>query len=192
MGEPEMGKIIVSENVTLDGSNQDPTGEGLTDRGGWFGSVDGADREAWAKAEFEEALGAEALLMGRGSYEYFVARGWETRTGEWADRLRSLPKHVVSSTEVAGWANTSVLRGDVPTEISKLKETYDGDIIVYASTQLVPTLLEHNLVDEIRLMIFPFIAGGPGLFTETPSLKPLRFAESRPVGDNLLLLRYVV
>ncbi|HYU65667.1 MAG TPA: dihydrofolate reductase family protein, partial [Jatrophihabitantaceae bacterium] len=123
-----MGKIIVSENVSLDGVVEDPTGEEGSRHGGWFGQVGDKDREEWAKVEFEEALGAEALLLGRRSDEYFGTR-WTGRTGEWADRLNSLPKYVVSSTLVEPhWTNTTVLKGEVLDEVSKLKQELDGEI----------------------------------------------------------------
>jgi len=189
-----MGKIVISENITLDGVIQDPTGEDGLQRGGWFSQIGDTDRAAWAQAEFEEAVGAEALLMGRRSYEYFVARGWESRTGEWADRLRALPKYVVSSKlEDLGWTNTTVLRGDVVTEVGKLKERIDGDLVVYASGRLVPTLIEHDLVDELRLMTFPLVVGGGGrLFAETSEPKTLRLAATRPIGAGIVLLTYTL
>jgi dihydrofolate reductase len=131
-----MGKIIVSENVSLDGVVQDPTGEEGFRLGGWS-RIGDKDREAWAKVLLDEALGTEALLLGRRSDEWFAAR-WLSRSGEWADRLNSLPKYVVSSTvEEAKWNNPTVLAGDVVNEVSKLKQELDGDIVVYASTQLV-------------------------------------------------------
>ena|SRR5437763_294036 len=112
------------------------------------------DREAWAKLELDEALGAEALLLGRRSDEWFGAR-WLSRSGEWADRLNSLPKYVVSSTlQEPKWSNSTVLKGDVVNEVSKLKQELDGDIVVYASTELVHTLIEHDLADELRLMVY--------------------------------------
>lgn len=189
-----MGKLVISENITLDGVIQDPTGEDGFERGGWFNRITDADRGAWAKIELAEALGAEALLMGRLTYEYFVARGWGSRSGDWADKLRSLPKYVVSSTlEDPEWINSSVLRGDVVTAVSKLKEQVVGDIVVYASSRLVPTLMEHDLVDELRLMVCPIILGaGERPFAEPGKSKPLRLADSRPVGDSLLLLTYAV
>ena len=155
-----MGKIVISENVSLDGVVQDPTGEEGFRHGGWFGQIGGKDREEWAKVGLEEALGAEALLLGRRSDEWFAAR-WLSRTGEWADRLNSLPKYVVSSTlEEPKWTNSTVLKGDVVTEVSKLKQELDGDIVVYASIQLVHTLIEHDLVDELRLIDLPGRARG--------------------------------
>jgi dihydrofolate reductase len=189
-----MGKIVISENVTLDGVIQDPTGDDGFQRGGWFGRIGDQDREAWAKVEFEEALGAEALLLGRRSYEYFVAREWGSRSGEWADRLRLLPKYVVSSTlGDLEWINSTVLKGDVVKEVSKLKEEVNGDIVVYASGRLVPTLMEHDLVDELRLMVFPFVLGaGERVFGETSETKSTRLVGNRTVGDGLVLLTYQV
>jgi dihydrofolate reductase len=186
-----MGKIIVSENVSLDGVVQDPTGEEGFRHGGWFGRVGDKDREEWAKVEFEEALGAEALLLGRRSDEYFGTR-WTGRSGEWADRLNSLPKYVVSSTLVEPhWSNSTVLKGDVLDEVSKLKQELDGEIVVYASRPLVHTLMEHDLVDELRLMVYPFVLGaGERLFGETSDKKSIRPLNTRIVGDSLVYLTY--
>jgi dihydrofolate reductase len=187
-----MGKIVISENVSLDGVIQDPTGEEGFRFAGWFDRMEGKDREAWAKVEFEEALSTEALLLGRRTYEWFVARGWASRSGEWADRLRSLPKYVVSSTlEDPGWNNSTVLKGDVVNEVSKLKQKVNGDIVAYGSGRLVHTLMEHDLVDELRLMICPFVLGaGERLFGETSDQKPMRLVDTRTVGDGLLCLTY--
>jgi dihydrofolate reductase len=186
-----MGKIIVSENVSLDGVVQDPTGEEGFRHGGWFGQVGDKDREEWAKVEFEEALGAEALLLGRRSDEYFGTR-WTGRSGDWADRLNSLPKYVVSSTLVEPhWSNSTVLKGDVLDEVSKLKQELDGEIVVYASCQLVHALMEHDLVDELRLMVYPFVLGaGERLFGETSEKKSIRPINTRIVGDSLVYLTY--
>src|SRR5580700_10623041 len=149
-----MGKIIVSENVSLDGVVQDPTGEEGFRLGGWF-RIGDKDREAWAKVLLDEALGTEALLLGRRSDEWFAAR-WLSRSGEWADRLNSLPKYVVSSTlQEPKWSNSTVLNGDVVSEVSKLKQELAGDIVVYASYQLGRTLIEHDLVDELRPFVYP-------------------------------------
>src|SRR5580658_7484838 len=124
-----MGKIVISTNVSFDGVVQDPDGLEGWGLGGWFGQFGGKDLEQWAKVEFEEALGAEALLLGRRSDEWFGTR-WSSRPGEWADRLNSLPKYVVSSTlERPRWNNSTVLKGDVATEVSKLKEELYGDIL---------------------------------------------------------------
>ena len=188
-----MGKLVISENVTLDGVVQDPTGEEGFRHGGWFSQIEEKDFAEWAKVEFEEALGAEALLLGRRSDEYFGPR-WMGRSGEWADRLNSLPKYVVSSTLVdAHWSNATVLNGDVVQEASKLKQALDGEIVVYASRQLVHTLMEHDLVDEVRLIVFPFVLGaGERLFGETSEKTSLRLLGTRPVGESLVHLRYEV
>ena len=186
-----MGKIVISTNVSLDGVVQDPDGlEGFR-LGGWFGQFGGRDLEAWAKVEFEEALGAEALLLGRRSDEWFAKR-WAGRSGEWADRLNSLPKYVVSSTlEHPRWSNSTVLKGDVVDQVSKLKQELDGDILVYASYQLGRTLIEHDLVDEVRLFVFPVVLGaGERLFGETSDKKPMRLVDTRTVGDGLAFLTY--
>jgi dihydrofolate reductase len=191
MEETEMGKIVISENVSLDGVIQDPTGEEGFRLGGWFGQIADNDREAWAKVEFDEALGTDALLLGRRSYQWLAAR-WPSRTGEWADRLNSLPKYVVSSTlEDPDWNNSTVLKGDVVNDVSTLKQTVYGDIVVYASGQLAHTLIEHDLVDELRLMIYPFVlGGGDRLFRQTSKKKPMRLVDTRTVGDELAFLTY--
>src|ERR1700712_5200716 len=140
-----MGRIIVSENVSLDGVPQDPTGDEGFRFGGWFAQIGESDREAWAKVEFEEVMATSALLLGSRSYTWFRTR-WGSRTGEWADRLNGLPKYVVSSTlDNPGW-NSTVLKGDVVEEVSKLKQRVAGDIVVLASGRLVHTLIEHDLV----------------------------------------------
>jgi dihydrofolate reductase len=191
-----MGKIIVSENVSLDGVVQDPTGEEGFKHGGWFFEIGANDREEWAKLGLDEALGAEALLLGRRTDDWFAAR-WLSRSGEWADRLNSMPKYVVSSTlEEPRWSKSTafkgaVLKGDVVTEVSKLKQELAGDIVVYASTPLVHTLMEHDLVDELRLTIYPVVLGaGERLFGETSDQKPMRLINTRTVGDGLTYLTY--
>jgi dihydrofolate reductase len=186
-----MGKIVVSENVSLDGVVQDPTGDEGFKRGGWFGQIGDKDREAWAKVEFDEALSTEALLLGRRSYEWFAAR-WPSRSGEWADRLNGLPKYVVSSTLVdPDWNNSTVLTGEVVSEVSKLKQALDGEIVVYASRQLVRTLMEQDLVDDLRLMVYPVVLGaGERLFGDTSDKKSVRLLDSRTVGDGLAYLTY--
>ncbi len=182
---------MISENVSLDGVVQDPTGEEGFRYGGWFGEIGDEDREQWAEVELDEALGAEALLFGRRTYEFF-ARRWPSRSGDWADRLNSLPKYVVSSTlEHRDWNNTKVLDGEAVTEVSKLKQDLDGEIVVYASFQLVRTLMEHALVDELRLMVYPVVLGaGRRLFGHTRHKQPMRFVHSRTVGHNLVYLAY--
>jgi dihydrofolate reductase len=187
----EMGKIVISTNVSLDGVVQDPDGEEGFRHGGWFGQFGGNDLEEWAKVELEEALRTEALLLGRRSDEWFAAR-WVSRSGEFADRLNSLPKYVVSSTlEDPKWTNVTVLKGDVIDEVSKLRQELDGEIVVYASYQLGRTLMEHDLVDEVRLVVFPVVLGaGEHLFGETSDKKPMRLVENRTIGDGLVLLTY--
>jgi dihydrofolate reductase len=186
-----MGKIIISENVTLDGVIQDPTGDEGFRHGGWVGRIGDRGREEAAKVALDEALGTEAMLLGRRSYEFLAAR-WPSRTGALADRLNSKPKYVVSSTlEKPDWNNTTVLRGDVANAVSKLKQEVAGDIVVAASFQLVHTLIEHDLVDELRLMIYPVVLGaGKQLFGETSDKKPLRLVNTRTVSDDLAYLVY--
>jgi dihydrofolate reductase len=188
-----MGKIVISENASLDGVIQDPTGEEGFRFGGWFNQIGDKDREGWAKAGFDEAVGAEAFLLGRRTEEWLAAR-WLSRSGEWADRLNGLPKYVVSATlEEPKWTNSTVLKGDVVTAVSKLKQELAGDIIVAGSIQLAHTMIEHDLADEVRLMIFPVVLGaGERLFGETKDNKPLRLAHAQTVGDNLALLTYEV
>jgi dihydrofolate reductase len=186
-----MGKIVISTNVSFDGVVQDPDGlEGFR-LGGWFGQFGGKDLQEWAKVEFEEALGTEALLLGRRSDEWFAAR-WLSKSDAWADRLNGLPKYVVSSTlQEPKWSNVTVLRGDVVSEVSKLKQELDGDIVVYASYQLGRTLIEHDLVDELRLFVYPVVLGaGERLFGETSDQKPLRLIDTKIVGDGLAFLTY--
>ncbi len=186
-----MAKIVITTNLSLDGVIQDPDGEEGFRHGGWFGQFGGSDLEAWAKLETEEALGAEALLLGRRSDEWFAKR-WLSRSGEWADRLNTMPKYVVSSTlGHPRWSNATVLNGDAAAEVSKLKQERDGEILVYASYRLVRTLLEHDLVDELRLVVFPVVLGaGERLFGEASDKKPLRLVDSRIVGDGLTYLVY--
>jgi dihydrofolate reductase len=188
-----MGRIVISENVSLDGVMGDPTGEEGSTHGGWFQQFLNGDSDAWAEVELEEALGATAILLGRRSDEYFGSR-WNSRDGEWADRLNSLPKYIVSSTlEDPVWINSTVLKGDVVCEVSKLKQQLDGEIVCYASRQLVQTLLEHDLVDEVRLVVYPAVLGsGERLFGETSDKTSLRRLESRPIGNGLAYLRYEV
>jgi dihydrofolate reductase len=189
-----MGTIVISENVTLDGVVQDPTGEEGFRHGGWFLQVEDKDRAEWGKVELKEALGATALLLGRRSYEYFAA-GWSSRPGEWADRLRSLPKYVVSSDPLVGpdWNNATVLEGDVGSEVSHLKQELDGDIVVYGSRQLVRTLLDHDLVDELRLTVYPAVLGsGDRLFDELADRTTLRLVAATTIGDGLAFVTYEV
>ena len=188
-----MGKIVISgpQNVSLDGVVQDPDGQEGFARGGWFAEFGGKDLEEWNKVALDEALHAEAWLLGRKSYEFFGTR-WRPRTGELADRLNTMPKYVVSSTlEDPQWNNSTVLRGDVATEVSKLKQELDGEIVVPGSRQLAHTLLEHDLVDEVRLVVFPVVLGaGKRLFGETSDRRPMRLVDTKTIGDRLVLLAY--
>jgi dihydrofolate reductase len=187
-----MGRIVVSENVSLDGVIQDPTGDEGFKFGGWFDEMPDHVRQEWAKVEFQEALDTAAWLIGRGTYLWFAQR-WAARPGEWADRLRAVPKYVVSSTldDATEWANSIVLKGNVVEEVATLKQNVDGDILVYASAPLVQTLMEHDLVDELRLMTHPFVLGaGERLFRETSDTKPMRLVDVRTVGNSLALLTY--
>jgi dihydrofolate reductase len=187
-----MGKIVISTNVSLDGVVQDPDGAEGFRLGGWFGQFGGKDLEPWASISLAEALGTEALLLGRRSDEWFATR-WASRTGEWADRLNSLPKYVVSSSlEDPGWSNSTVLPGDdVVAEVSKLKKELAGELVVYASYQLGRTLIEHDLVDELRLVVFPVVLGaGQRLFGETSDQKPMRLVDTKTIGDGLVFLTY--
>jgi dihydrofolate reductase len=184
-----MGKIVVSDNVSLDGVVQDPAGDEGFERGGWVGLI--KDRPGVNKLALDEALEAEALLLGRRSYEWFAAR-WPSRSGELADRLNSLPKYVVSSTlEGPDWNNSTVLRGDVLDEVSKLKHELDGEIVIPASFQLVHMLMEHDLVDEMRLKIYPVVLGtGERLFGETSDKKPMRLVDTHIVDRDVAFLTY--
>ena len=189
-----MGRIVISENITLDGVIQDPTGDDGFSRGGWFNEMDDEDRRAWAEVETGEAQRAEAMLLGRRTYEWLVARGWPSRSGAWADRLNSLPKYVVSSTLVdPAWACSTILSGDVVDEVRTLKERVDGEILVNGSGRLARTLLDHDLVDEVRLMVYPFVLGsGERLFPETAGQRPMRLVAAGTVGKGLALITYEV
>ena len=186
-----MGTIIISENVSIDGVVQDPTGEEGFARGGWFLQVGDVDREAWGELELQEAQNATALLLGRRSDEFFGSR-WNTRSGAWADRLNSLPKYVISSTLADPvWGNSTVLGGDVVDEVTRLKREVDGAIVVYASRQLVQTLMEHDLVDELRLTVYPVVVGaGERLLEQTSASKRMRLVAARTVGESLAYLTY--
>ena len=182
-------KIIISENVSLDGVIEDPAGVEGFRLGGWYFETDrGEDGERFT---LDRTLGTEALLLGRRSYEFFAAT-WPSRGGELADRLNSLPKYVVSSTlEDPDWNNSTVLKGDVVDEVSKLRQELDGEIVVLGSSQLARTLIEHDLVDELRLMIYPVVLGaGARLFGETGDKKPVRLIDTQTVGDGIAVLTY--
>ena len=188
-----MGKIVISTVLSLDGVVQDPDGHEGFKLGGWFGRFGGKDLDEWAKIGTAETLGAQALLLGRRSDEWFATR-WAARSGEWADKMNSMPKYVVSSTlEAPVWSNATVLKGDVVDEVSKLKQELDGEILVYASRRLARALMEHDLVDELRLVVFPVVlGGGERLFGETSDKKPLRLLNARTIGDGLAFLTYEI
>jgi dihydrofolate reductase len=186
-----MGTIVIFENVSLDGVTQDPTGEEGVSRGDWRAVLAPTDRDEWDKLILHDALGAQALLLGRRSYEFFAAR-YPSRTGELADRMNSLPKYVVSATLAdPGWNNSTVLDGDIADEVATLKQTVDGETRVYASSQLVHTLIEQDLIDELRVTIFPFVMGaGDRLFDQASNPRSLRLVETRTIGDSLAYLAY--
>jgi dihydrofolate reductase len=185
-----MGRIVMSENVSLDGVVQDPAGDEGFRLGGWVGKIQ--DRQDLYRATLDEALGAAALLLGRRSYDWLAAR-WPSRSGELADRLNSLPKYVVSLTlEHPEWNNSTVLKGDAVNEVSQLKRELDGEIVVPASFQLLRTLVEHDLVDELRLKIYPVVLGaGERLFGETSDKKPMRLVDTQTLDDGVAFLTYV-
>jgi len=186
-----MGRIVISTNVTLDGVSQDPTGEEGTSVGGWFLRISASDREVWAALESAEAGSTAAFLLGGRSYEWFAQR-WVDRDGAWATSLNAVPKFVVrSSPGRSDWGPTTVLDGDLEAALRGLKSDVDGDIVVYASYQLVRALLTYELVDELRLVVFPSVNGGGGrLFDDVGASLSLR--EARQLGTSLVFLRYDV
>jgi len=187
-----MGKIVVSQNVSLDGVVEDPSGGEGFRHGGWFEQFIREDWGAWAEHELAEARGADALLLGRRSDAYFAAQSSSVSGEEWAQRLDNLPKYVVSSTlEDPKWTNATILKGEVITEVSKLKQQRDGEIVVYASRPLVRALMEHDLVDEVRLTVFPVALGaGERLFGETTDKRPLHLIATKTIGNGLAHLTY--
>ncbi|HTA13274.1 MAG TPA: dihydrofolate reductase family protein [Solirubrobacteraceae bacterium] len=184
-----MGRIVVTEFVSLDGVMQAPGGGEDYEHAGWTFQFDRG--QEGDKFKLDEALGAEALLLGRVTYEGFAA-AWPSMEGEFADKFNGMPKYVVSSTaELPEWNNSTVLGGDVVQEVSKLRESSGGDIVVHGSARLAQTLLQHDLVDELRLMVFPVVLGsGKRLFGEAAEKKRLRLADSRVVGDGIAILTY--
>jgi dihydrofolate reductase len=183
-----VGRIVVTEFVSLDGVMEAPGGEDFKYKG-WSFEFDRG--EEGNQFKLDETVESEALLLGRVTYEGFAA-AWPSREGEFADKFNSMPKYVVSSTlEDPEWNNTTVLKGDVTEEVSKLRQGQDGDIYVHGSCQLAQTLIEHDLVDELHLMVFPVVLGtGKRLFGETSDKKPLRLADSKTVGDGVAILVY--
>jgi dihydrofolate reductase len=184
-----MGRIVVSDNITLDGVVQDPAGDEGFRVGGWVGRI--ADLPQLEKQTLDEAFGSEALLLGRRSYEWFAAR-WPSRSGELADRLNSLPKYVVASTlDHLAWNNSVVLAGDAVSAVAALRQGLDGDILVPASFRLVRTLLQHDLVDELRLKVFPVVLGaGERLFGGSTDPQPMRLVDARTIDGGIAVLSY--
>jgi len=184
-----VGRIVVTEFVSLDGVMEDPGGAENFKHGGW--SFEIARGKEGDKFKLDEAFSSEALLLGRVTYQGF-AEAWPAREGEFADKFNSMPKYVVSSTlDEPEWNNSTVLKGDVVEEVGKLREEQEGDIVVHGSARLVQTLIEHDLVDEFRLMVYPVVlGGGKRLFGETSDKKPLRLVDSKVVGDGVAILIY--
>jgi dihydrofolate reductase len=184
-----VGRIVVTEFVSLDGVMEAPGGGEDYKHGGWTFEIDRGDEGN--KFKLDETLSSEALLLGRVTYEGFAA-AWPSRDGEFADKFNNMPKYVVSSTlENPEWNNSTVLKGDVADEIPKLKQQHDGDIVVHGSARLVQTLIDDDLVDELRLMVFPVVLGsGKRLFGETSDKKSLRLVDSKMVGDGVAILTY--
>jgi dihydrofolate reductase len=183
-----MAKLIVTEFVSLDGVMEDPGGAENFKYGGWTFEMDRGEGD---KFKLDETTETDALLLGRKTYEGFAA-AWPSREGEFADKFNTMPKYVVSSTlEDPEWNNTTVLTGDPVDAVRKLKEEQNGTIVVHGSRQLAQTLLEHDLVDQLNIMVFPVVLGsGLRLFGETSDKKRLQLVESRTVGDGVVILIY--
>jgi dihydrofolate reductase len=182
-----VGKVVVSQFVTVDGVMEDPGGvEGL-DRGGWAFQFDrGPEGD---KFKLDEVMASDALLLGRVTYQVFAA-AWPSRTGEFADKFNTMPKYVVSTTmeEATEWDNSTVIKGDLAEEVAKLKQQPGGDILVNGSAQLVHALMQEGLIDEYRLMVFPVVLGsGKRLFDDTSKAIPLKLVDSKPAGECLIL-----
>jgi len=184
-----MGRIVVTEFISLDGVVEDPGGSEDFKYGGWTFEIDRGDEGN--KFKLDETMEADAQLLGRVTYEGF-AEAWPSREGDFADKFNEMPKYVVSSTlKDPDWTNSHVLSGDLVEEVSKLREQQDGVILVAGSIQLVQGLIENDLVDELRLMVFPVVLGaGRRLFGETSEKKSLRLTDSKTVGDGVEILTY--
>jgi dihydrofolate reductase len=183
-----MARIVVTEFVSVDGVMEDPGGAEDFKHGGWTFEFDRGEGDQF---KLDETFASSALLLGRVTYEGF-ADAWPSREGEFADKFNTMPKYVVSSTlKEPKWQNTTVLDGDPVETVSRLRQEQDGEIVVHGSAQLAQTLLEHDLVDELRLMVFPVVlGGGKRLFGETGEKKRLRLVSSRAVGDGVVILVY--
>jgi dihydrofolate reductase len=186
-----MGRIVVTEFVSLDGVIEAPGGGEDYKHAGWTFEISRGDEGD--KFKLDETLESDALLLGRRTYEGFAA-AWPDRTDEFgfADKFNSMPKYVVSSTLTnADWNNSTILGGDVVEEVRKLKDEVEGMIVVHGSAQLVQALIENDLVDELRLMVFPVVLGtGKRLFGETDDKKPFKLVDSKVVGDGVAILTY--
>lgn len=184
-----MGRIVVTEFISLDGVMEDPGGSEGFERGGWVFEISQGDEGG--KFKLDETMGSEAMLLGRKTYDGF-AEAWPQREGEFADRFNSMPKYVVSSTlENPEWTNSTVLAGDVVDEVTRLRAALAGDIVVHGSARLAQTLIDNDLVDELRLMVFPIVLGaGKRLFGETSGKQRLQLVESKTVGDGVLINIY--
>jgi len=184
-----VGKIVVTEFMSLDGVVEDPGGAEDFKHSGWSFEISRGDEGD--KFKLDETMSSEVLLLGRRTYEGF-AKAWPAREGEFADKFNTMPKYVVSSTlEKPEWNNSTVLKGGVAEEVAKLKREHDGDIVVHGSPQLVQALIEHDLVDELRLMVFPVVLGsGKRLFGETSDKKTLKLVDSKVVGEGVAILTY--
>jgi dihydrofolate reductase len=184
-----MGRIVVTEFISLDGVVEDPGGSENFKHSGWSFEISRGDEGD--KFKLDETMASDALLLGRVTYEGF-AEAWPPRDGEFADKFNSMPKYVVSSTlEEPAWNNSTVLEGDLTEAVADVREKHDGDIVVHGSAQLVQALLEQGLVDELRLMVYPVVLGsGKRLFGETTDKLPLRLADSKTVGEGVTILVY--
>jgi dihydrofolate reductase len=184
-----MGRIVVTEFISIDGVVEDPGGSEDFKYGGW--SFEFSRGDEGDQFKIDETRASDALLLGRVTYEGF-ADAWPSREGEFADLFNNMPKYVVSSTlENPEGNNTTVVSGDVAEEVAKLKERYDGDIVVHGSASLAQALIDQDLVDELRLMVFPVVLGsGKPLFGETGDKKTLKLTESKTVGDGVAILIY--
>jgi len=183
-----MARIVITEFVSLDGVMEDPGGAEDYKYGGWTFKIDRGEGDQY---KMEEVLDSDALLLGRVTYAGF-AEAWPSREGEFADKFNGMPKYVVSKTlDRADWNNTTVLRGDVVDEVSKLRRAPGGNIYVHGSRRLAQALIEHDLVDELHLMVFPVVLGtGKRLFGDTTDMKRLRLKDSKIVGDGVAILVY--
>jgi dihydrofolate reductase len=183
-----MGRIVVTEFISLDGVIEDPGGSEDFEHGGWSFEISRGDEGD--KFKLDEAMEADALLLGRTTYEGF-AEAWPSRDGDFADKFNEMPKYVVSdSMSEAGWTNSTVIGGDLSEEVAKLKANHDGDIVVHGSAQLAQALLDQDLVDELRLMVFPAVLGGGKRLFGDSGKKPMRLTESKTVGDGVAILVY--